>query len=130
MNLNKPNAAFTLFEVLVALGLFALVAFSLVELLQNAIATEEEIRLSESVTQGLSNQLAMVTSKKIEPTEQDLANPVSNSPITYHLSITQIQLYSQDKTILNGMYKITLTATWPEDQTTEKREISQLLYQP
>jgi prepilin-type N-terminal cleavage/methylation domain-containing protein len=121
---------FTLFEVLVALSLFTFVAFSMVELLQTCLDTELAIRKNEVVTQGLRNQLAQVLTSRLQPVETDLPSPDTKDKVKYHLSVSKEVLFNQDKVQLNAMYRVTITARWPDSNQTATRNVSQLIYQP
>ncbi len=121
---------FTLFEVLVALSLFTFVAFSMVELLQTCLDTELAIRKNEVVTQGLRNQLAQVLTSRLQPVERDLPSPDTKDKVKYHLSVSKEVLFNQDKVQLNAMYRVTITARWPDSNQTATRNVSHLIYQP
>ena len=118
----------TLLEVIVALSIFTLVAFSLVMALQAGVDTGKMRTTLDHVYNGFERQQALLHAGVILPVDKDL--PDDNSGIAYHLTIEQAQLHDQDNRSLSGMYRATITAKWKSNGQPEQREISQLVYQP
>jgi len=117
-----------LFEVIMALTIFALVAFALVRALDGAFEAEEDRNQIDLVVRGLNNQLALLHANRVLPGEQDL--PDDGTGVTYHLAVTQEQMLDQKKQPVPNMYRATITATWSSHGQPNEREVSELIYQP
>jgi len=125
---RHPRQGMVLLEVIMALLVFTIVAFSLVEVLDssfNAALSRNEIDVA---VRGLNNQLALLHGARLQP--QDLDLPDDGSGYTSHLSVTQEQLFDQKRVPLPNMYRATLTVTWKSHGQTEDRSVSELVYQP
>ncbi len=117
-----------LFEVVVALFIFTLVAFSLVLALNSAFDAATERNGVDMAIRGLENQMALLHSARVLPGEQDL--PDDGSGILYHVAITQEQMQDQKQQPVPNMYRATITATWKTRGQVEERDVSELIYQP
>jgi hypothetical protein len=117
-----------LFEVVTALFIFTLVAFSLVMALDSAFDAAMDRNQVDAALRGLDNQMALLHSARILPGVLDV--PDDNSGILYHVSITQEQLKDQKGQPVPNMYRATITATWKLRGDPQKRDVSELIYQP
>ena len=111
-----------------ALTIFALVAFALVKALDSAFEAAEDRNEVDMVVRGLNNQLALLHQARVLPGEQDL--PDDGTGVTYHLAVTQEQLFDQKKQAVPNMYRATITATWTTHGRPNERDVSELIYQP
>jgi len=117
-----------LFEVLVALFIFTMVAFALVMALNSSFDAATDRNEIDAAGRGLENQMVLLHAARVQPGDNDL--PDDGSGILYHLTIVQEQLQDQNLQIVPNMYSATITATWKSHGQTEERDISQLIYQP
>ena len=117
-----------LFEVVVALFIFTLVAFSLVIALNSAFDAAMERNEIDVAIRGLENQMALLHSARVLPGEQDL--PDDGSGILYHVAITQEQMQDQKGQPVPNMYRATITATWTSRGEAQERDVTELIYQP
>jgi prepilin-type N-terminal cleavage/methylation domain-containing protein len=120
---------FALIEVIIAMAILIMLGVAFAGLLEAAFEASEARKNSEVITRELHNQLVLATSQRLLPQEKNL-EPRDKSGITYTLTITQPQLFTQKHIILNGMYQVTVTAHWKAGNEAETWEISQLVYQP
>lgn len=125
---RQACAGFVLIEVVIALSIFALVAFSLVMALDSAFDAAMERNQIDVALRGLENQVALLHSARVLPGETDA--PDDGSGILYHISVTQEQMQDQKKQPVPNMYRATITATWKFRGETQERDISHLIYQP
>jgi hypothetical protein len=125
---RRGRQGMVLFEVVIALAIFAMVAFSLVMALDSSFDAATERNQIEVAIRGLDNQLALLHSARVVPGEQDV--PDDGSGIIYHLSIAQEQFQDQKKQPVPNMYRATITATWTFRGEQQEKDISQLIYQP
>ncbi len=117
-----------LLEVMMALFIFTLVAFSLVMALDAAMDAANERNEIDAVMRGLSNQIEQLHAQRVIPGETDV--PDDKSGITYHVSIAPEPLQNQKKQPLANFYRATITAKWTFAGQAEDRTVSELVYQP
>jgi hypothetical protein len=117
-----------LLEVVMALTIFALVAFSLVVALNSSFDAAEDRNQIDLALRGLSNQMALLHAARVLPGEQDA--PDDGTGIAYHISIAQEQMQDQKKQPVPNMYRATITATWKWRGQDNERDVSELVYQP
>jgi hypothetical protein len=117
-----------LFEVLVALTIFTLVAFSLVMALNSAFDAALERNDIDVAMRGLENQMALLHESRLLPGESTL--PDDGTGIVYHLSVEQEQMLDQKNQPVANMYRATITASWTARGQAATRDVSELIYQP
>jgi len=124
----RPKSGMVLLEVIAALGIFVMVAFSLVLALHAALEAAQARNEIDTATRGLANQMALLHAGRVIPVDKDL--PDDGSGFTYHLTIEPEQVQNQKHQQVTGMYRATITAKWKSDGQAEDRSISELIYQP
>jgi type II secretory pathway pseudopilin PulG len=117
-----------LLEVIVALTIFALVSLGLVVALSKSFDAAKDRNAADAAVRGVRNQFALLRGTTITPGVQDV--PVDGSGMTYHIEIAPEPMQDQKKQPVIGMYRATITAQWKQGGDTEKRQISQVFYQP
>ena len=126
--LRRACRGMVLFEVVTALFIFTLVAFSLVMALDSAFDAAMDRNQIDLAIRGLDNQMALLHAARVLPGEQDA--PDDGSGILYHISVAQAQMNDQKNQPVPNMYRITITATWNSRGQAEERDVSELIYQP
>lgn len=117
-----------LFEVVTALFIFTLVAFSLVMALDSAFDAAMDRNQIDMAIRGLENQMELLHSARQLPGELDL--PDDGTGILYHLSVAQEQMQDQKGQPIPNMFRATITATWKSRGQAQERDVTQLMYQP
>jgi hypothetical protein len=117
-----------LFEVVTALFIFTLVAFSLVMALDSSFDAARDRNEIDAALRGLENQMALLHSARVLPGDNDL--PDDGSGILYHLKVEQEQLQDQKKQFVPNTYRATITASWKSRGQPDERSVSELIYQP
>jgi len=117
-----------LLELIVALTIFACVAFGLVLALDAGMTAATERNQVDAAVRGLQNQLALIHATRIDALDQDL--PVGPDGLQYHLNIQPEQLQDQNKQPLTGIYRVTIQVRWKDGSRAEERSVTQLFYQP
>ncbi len=117
-----------LLELIVALTVFALVAFALVGALDAGMTVAGERDQIDAATRGLSNQLARLQVGRVDPVNRDV--PAGADGIAYHLTVAPALLRDQHDELLSGLYRATVTASWRAEGREEDRSVSELIYQP
>jgi len=117
-----------LFEVVMALFIFTLVAFSLVMALDSAFDAAEERNDIDVAMRGLENQTALLHAARVLPGQTDA--PDDGSGILYRVTITQEQMQDQKRQPVQNTYRATITASWKSHGHAEERDVTELIYQP
>jgi type II secretory pathway component PulJ len=117
-----------LFEVIIALFIFTLVAFSLVVALQSAFDAAMDRNEIDVAIRGLENQMTLLHATPLLLGETDL--PDDGSGILYRLTVEQEQMLDQKNQPVPNIYRATITATWESRGQTDERDASELIYQP
>jgi type II secretory pathway pseudopilin PulG len=125
---RQKRQGMVLLELVAALTIFTLVAFSLVMVLNAGFDAAKERNEIDAATRGLENQLALLHASRFIPVDQDL--PDDGSGISYHVVIEPEQFQDQKKQPVVGVYRATVTAKWKSNGQEEDRSVSELLYQP
>jgi hypothetical protein len=117
-----------LFEVVIALFIFTLVAFSLVMALNSSFDAAMDRNEIDVAIRGLESQMELLHSARVLPGETDA--PDDGSGVLYHIVIAQEQMQDQKGQPVPNMYRATITATWKSRGEAEERDVSELIYQP
>jgi prepilin-type N-terminal cleavage/methylation domain-containing protein len=125
---GRTHRGFVLLEVVIALTIFAMVAFALVLALNSSFDAALERNQIDMALRGLDNQVALLHSARVLPGESDA--PDDGSGILYHISVAQEQLQDQKHQPVPNTYRATITATWQFRGQPQERDISELIYQP
>jgi len=124
---RQTRRGMVLFEVVMALFIFTLVAFSLVMALDSAFDAAMDRNEVDAAIRGLANQMALLHAAPVLPGEKDL--PDDGSGILYHLAVGQEQMQDQKKQPVPNMYRATITATWKSRGRAQERDVTELIYQ-
>ena len=125
---RKGVGGMVLLEVIVALTIFSLVSLGLVVALSKSFDAAKDRNAADAAVLGLRNQFALLRGVTITPGVQEI--PVDSSGMAYHIEIVPEPMQDQKKQPVIGMYRATITAQWTQDKSIEKRQISQVFYQP
>jgi prepilin-type N-terminal cleavage/methylation domain-containing protein len=125
---RRARRGMVLFELMIALTIFSVVAFSLVMALDAAFDAAKDRNQLDTVIRGLENQMALLHASRVLPEDVDL--PDDGSGITYHLTVEPAPMQDQKKQPVFNMYRATVTATWKSDGQPDDRSLTQLFYQP
>jgi hypothetical protein len=124
----RRSGGMVLLELIVALTVFALVAFALVGALDAGMTVAGERDQIDAATRGLANQLALLHVGRIDPGSRDVR--AASDGIAYHLTIEPALLRDQHHELLSGLYRATVVASWKTGGREEDRSVSELIYQP
>jgi hypothetical protein len=116
-----------LLELIVALTVFALVAFSLVGALDAGMTVAGERDHIDAATRGLANELALLHAGRIDPGNRKWTGA---DDLQYQLTIAPEEARNEKHQPLTHLYRVTVEAAWPEGRATESRSVSELVYQP
>ena len=119
-----------LFEVMIAITVFTIAAFSLVMALDKCLDAASQRNQIDLAVRGLQNQLALLHGSNIQPGETDA--PDDGTGVAYHVSVALEQdLRDQKGLPIPNMYRATITATWKaQNGELQTRNVSELIFQP
>jgi hypothetical protein len=117
-----------LIEVVTALFIFTVVAFSLVMALDAAMDAAKRRNEIDAAMRGLANQLALIRATPVSPGTKDA--PDDGSGIAYRIEVEPEPMKDQKGQGVPGIYRITVTAAWKLGGQAENRSISELIFQP
>lgn len=131
---RKQSKGFLLLEVVLALGVFAIVCTGLTvafhRMAASAKLAQSELRITRILDSALTEQLSYPTLE-----EGNTQIPVEGTDIELDVVIEPIEdLENQDGELLQQMFHITITASWFENNEWQSRSVEtwryNLMYQP
>jgi hypothetical protein len=125
---RRTRRGMVLFEVVMALFVFTLVAFSLALALNSSFDAANDRNEINVAMRGLQNQLALLHAARVPTGETNL--PDDGSGVLYHLSVTLEQMKDQKNQQVANMYRVMITAKWTSHGEPNERDVSTLIYQP
>ena len=125
---RRVRQGMVLFEVVIALVIFSVVALSLVTALDSSFDAANNRSDIDAAVRGLNNQLALLHASRVLPGDRDL--PDDGSGLLYHLSVSQEQMVDQKKAPVLNMFRVILTVSWKSNGELRDRSASELIYQP
>lgn len=120
--------AFSLVEVLVALGMFAFAVIGLLMAYNSSLNAAREVRRESQIRQLLEDRVAEWEGLNLEPTENRGDSRLPG--VTLLESCQPHEFIGPDQTIYRGFWKITLTAEWQEGGSPQSMQAEFLRYQP
>ncbi len=128
--LCSARKGFVLLEIVMALGLFALVAVGMTQALDQIAQTSKLARQEAQLLRALDSALAQVVHLP-EFTKSRYEFPKSDDGIDAAATIERVDLYTQEKALLDKMYRIQVEA-WIKDgsEVALQRGIETYVYSP
>ena len=125
----RPRGAFTLFEVLIALGVFAIAVTGLVIALDSAVVAAFEARERALARVVLESRLSAVLSDPPPPGGRRVIEARDNNGVRVEETMEQFEAKTTNGTPVTGLWKLRVTADWDRrDKSKESAEI--LLFRP
>ena len=128
---KRTRSGFVLLEIVIALGLFSMVAVSLTQALDQIAQTSRLARDESRVMRVLESALAQ-TAHAPELKEKTIAYDSTADGVKASATIKKIKLVTKNKAELDKMYSITVTA-WIDDTGRSKlleRSMETYVYSP
>jgi hypothetical protein len=118
-----------LLEVMIAIFVFTVAAFSLVMALDGCLQAGAQRNKIDVAVRGLENQMALLHGSTIQPGETDA--PPDGTGVSYHVSVLQAQdLRDQKGLPIPSIWRATITATWKSPSgELQTRSVSEMIYQ-
>jgi type II secretion system protein I len=121
----KSRRGFTLFEVLIALGVFAIAATGLAMALQTVVDSALAARQRMAARHVIESQLAAAYANPPKEGTREI-DPNANGGIRLVETMEPEELTDTNGTVIPGMWRLRIVATW-EDST---EEASVLIFRP
>jgi prepilin-type N-terminal cleavage/methylation domain-containing protein len=122
--MRSDRRAFTLLEVLIALGIFAFAALGLLLAMQSALDGASATQRDSRVRNGLQNRLASLSVGSLRPLGEDEVE----DGVNYHMEVQREEVVNDEKTILRGFWRISVRAEWKAGSEPQVWEASHLVY--
>lgn len=123
---NRRIGAFTLLEVLVALGVFSFAVLGMMGALNALLESAREARFHEIVRHRLENHLALYEGGQLKEVSRKVEFDTPKTTITE--TVRREQVLNSERTVLEGYWRVTVLAEWESLGVKEKEEASILRY--
>lgn len=121
---RAARRAFTLLEVLMAVGIFALAAMGLMLALESTLDGARATQREAEVRSGLANRLARLA---VGPPRAGRSEDKENG-IAYRSEMDREEVTNSQRTILRGFWRLRVTAEWSTSDGPQKWTASHLIY--
>jgi hypothetical protein len=124
-----PRATgFVLWEMMLALMIFCVVAISLTTALRQAIDTVILLRDDAQTRHDFENLMNEAAVSKLQPGKEDLT--VGDGRIRYEREVVRLQPKTVRGELIPNLYEITIRATWQAGGQTRNTQVRSVVYQP
>lgn len=124
MRFDRSRRGFTLLEVLMAVGIFAVAAMGLLLALDATLDGAQATQREAMVRNGLANRLALASVGPLRPGRQE----EEDQGVTYRVEVDREEVTNAERTLLRGFWRVRVTAEWTADGTPQRWAASHLLY--
>ena len=125
---SAVRRAFVLWEMMLALMIFSVVAVSLTTALHQTIDSATFLRDESQVRHDLENILAESSVAKLKPGKDDLH--VGDGRIQYEREVTRIQPRTVRGELLSNLLQVTVRAAWQSQGKSRTSQAQVVVYQP
>lgn len=130
--MKKPRpvrrSGYILFELVLALGIFAIAVLGLAKSLNQALETANLLRRDQIIRIGMRNFLEEVRRKPL--TEMSTSSMDTTYGITYTSSTEPVSLKTTNGSILSDIYNLTIKATSSFNEVPQEDTLSVYVYKP
>ena len=124
MHSRSRRRAFTLIEVLMAVGIFAFAAMGLMVALGSTLDGAHQTQREADVRSGIANRLAGLSVGLLRP----LSNDEVEDGVKYHSEVQREEVTNDAKTLLRGFWRLRVRAEWGAQGAPQTWEVSHLIY--
>jgi len=125
---RQGDAGFVLWEMMLALMIFCVVAVSLTTALRQAIDTVILLRDDAQTRHDFENLLNEATVTRLQPGKEDLT--VGDGRIHYEREVVRLQPKTVRGELVPNLYDVTIRATWQAGGQTRTSQVRSVIYQP
>jgi prepilin-type N-terminal cleavage/methylation domain-containing protein len=126
--LKRRSRAFTLLEVMVALGVFAFAVLGMMGALNSLLESSREARFEQVVRSRLESHLALYEGGQLKEVNRKVE--LEQPPMTLTEIVKREQAINANRTVLEGFWRVTVTAEWETQGVKQKEEATILRYGP
>jgi Tfp pilus assembly protein PilV len=125
---QKSRSGYVLFEVVLALMIFALSVLKLAESLQLSLEVAETMSNQNKVRIGLRSFVEEMRRKQVS----EMATQVTDDAlgVTYTSSVDPLTIKNLDGTVLTDLYVLHAKAEWGEGEAAHDESVDLYLYEP
>ena len=125
------RGGFALYEVLLGVAIFAVGVFALGRAVENCLNASALSNEENAVQQILSNRMAEIQAARGLPDQaKEFKINGSYGPVILIQKSAPAGLTEPNKTVLNGINLVTLTAQWQRGGASQSRQIRFYVYRP
>jgi Tfp pilus assembly protein PilV len=106
----RKKSGFMLFEVMVAVTVFAVAALGLANALNNTIDAALAWQREGEIRLGLQSKLAELKAKPLQVAK--VTDPADAMGVVYESEVQQMQVRNEKDLLLSGIYRLTVRARW------------------
>jgi type II secretory pathway component PulJ len=122
------SRGFVLWEIMLALMIFCLVAVALTTALQQTSDASILLRDEAQVRLELQNLLTETAAQKLKPEKSEVR--VGDGRVRYEREIRAIQAKTATGVVLTNLYEITVQASWKASNQERSAHAEVIVYQP
>lgn len=117
---------FTIFEVIVALFVFAMAVVGLMIALDTAISTGRDIQRQIFLRREIENRMAVLEGGRVG--DLNRVTESKNPPVKFTETVEREEVLGTNKTILDGFWRVKVEAEWEENGQTVTQDASFLRF--
>ena len=125
---RRSSNGFVLWEIMLALTIFAVVAVALSTALQQTVETSILLRDESQVRLEMQNLLAEATSVKVKPGKSDIQT--GDGRVRYERVIRSVEAKTARGEVLPDLYEIVIKASWKSSGRDRSDSAALIVYQP
>jgi len=124
----KKRRGIALFEVLLALAIFALAFVGIGRVLAGLVDAAGRAERSRYVRSQMESRLALLKKGFIQPMREE--QKADERGIVYILDIKKAEIRGEKSALLNGLYTVKVEARWMLGREEQVDDLETLFYQP
>jgi prepilin-type N-terminal cleavage/methylation domain-containing protein len=125
---RRSSNGFVLWEIMLALTIFAVVAVALTTALQQTVETSILLRDESQVRLEIQNLLAEATSVKVKPGKSEIQT--GDGRVRYEREIRAVEAKTARGEVLRDLYEIVIKASWKSSGRDRSDGAALVVYQP
>jgi prepilin-type N-terminal cleavage/methylation domain-containing protein len=122
------KGGFVLWEMLLALSIFSIVALSLTTALEQAAETARFLRQESQVRHDLESILAESSTTKLAAGKSDV--PLGDQRVRYEREVASVPAKNSKGQPLDHLWRVTVRAHWQERNQSRSSQAELVVYQP
>lgn len=122
------SAGFVLWEIMLALTIFVVVAVALTAALQQTVDTSVLLRDESQVRLEMQNLMAESSSTKLKPGKADIQS--GDGRVRYEREIRSVEAKTARGEVLPDLYEIVIKASWKSAGRDHSGSAAIIVYQP